>query len=411
MDEQPGAGGGGEGAQAQAPPPTAAGQNGYAPHAHAHAQEQHQAQAQVQQQQQIPPPQVQAAQGAPPPAQPPPTVVLATAGYDHTIKFWEATTGVCYRTVQYPDSQVNKLAITPDKTLLAAAGNPHVRLFDVLSSAPQPVRVLEGHTGNVTSVGFEADARWMYTGSEDGTVRLWDLRAPGCQREFVCRAAVNTVELHPSQGELISGDGAGNIRVWDLAQNACSCELVPEVDVPVSSVSVASDGSLVVAANHKGTCYVWQLSKGTGAADNGPGSTAAFDPLHKLQAHGPGSAGSPADAPPAYVLKCLLSPDVRLLATASSDKTVKLWSLDGYSFELERTLTGHTRWVWDCAFSVDACYLVTARCGLRERARERASALLHTPGVLARACSRLTQRGAMRRATAVRCSRARRALL
>jgi len=34
----------------------------------------------------------------------------------------------------------------------------------------------------------------------------------------------------------------------------------------------------------------------------------------------------------------LLSPDVRQLATASADKTVKLWNLDG--FTLERTLTG-----------------------------------------------------------------------
>jgi hypothetical protein len=54
----------------------------------------------------------------------------------------------------------------------------------------------------------------------------------------------------------------------------------------------------------------------------------------------------------------LISPDVQQLATTSSDKTVKLWNLDG--FTLDRTLTGHTRWVWDCVFSVDAAYLVTA---------------------------------------------------
>jgi hypothetical protein len=36
--------------------------------------------------------------------------------------------------------------------------------------------------------------------------RIWDLRAPGCQREYESRAAVNTVVLHPNQGELISGD-------------------------------------------------------------------------------------------------------------------------------------------------------------------------------------------------------------
>jgi G protein beta subunit-like protein len=59
-----------------------------------------------------------------------------------------------------------------------------------------------------------------------------------------------------------------------------------------------------------------------------------------------------------YILKCLISPDMQQLATTSSDKTVKLWNLDG--FTLDRTLTGHTRWVWDCVFSVDAAYLVTA---------------------------------------------------
>lgn len=42
-----------------------------------------------------------------------------------------------------------------------------------------------------------------------------------------------------------------------------------------------------------------------------------------------------------YVLKCLLSPDMRQLATVSSDKTVKLWNVDG--FTLDRTLTGRYR--------------------------------------------------------------------
>jgi hypothetical protein len=43
--------------------------------------------------------------------------------------------------VTYHLQQVNRLEITPDKRFLAAAGNPHIRLFDVNSNSPQPVSI------------------------------------------------------------------------------------------------------------------------------------------------------------------------------------------------------------------------------------------------------------------------------
>ena len=94
------------------------------------------------------------------------SVVLATAGYDHTIRFWEATTGVCYRTIPFQESQVNKLEISADKVFLAAAGNPVIKIFDVPSQSNQPISTFEGHTGNVTSIGFQKDKRWMYSGAQ-----------------------------------------------------------------------------------------------------------------------------------------------------------------------------------------------------------------------------------------------------
>lgn len=48
--------------------------------------------------------------------------------------------------------QVNKLDITSDKQLLAAAGNPLIKLFEVNSNNPQPILTYEGHTANVTAV-------------------------------------------------------------------------------------------------------------------------------------------------------------------------------------------------------------------------------------------------------------------
>ncbi|KAJ1557476.1 TOR complex subunit lst8, partial [Cladochytrium tenue] len=103
-------------------------------------------------------------------------VVLASAGYDHTVRFWEALSGACVRTIQHNDSQVNKLAVSPDKRYLAVAGNPHVRLYDVQTTNPNPIASFDGHVGNVTAVGFQSAGRWIVTAGDDGTIKIWDLR-------------------------------------------------------------------------------------------------------------------------------------------------------------------------------------------------------------------------------------------
>ncbi|KAI3973039.1 hypothetical protein MKX01_019697 [Papaver californicum] len=91
------------------------------------------------------------------------------------------------------------------------------------------------------------------------------------------------------------------------------------------------DGSLVIATNNNGNCYVWRLQRGTQTMTN-------FESLHKLQAHD------------GYILK--------YMATASSYDIVKIWNVDDFS--LDRALVGHKRWVWDCVFSVEGAYLITA---------------------------------------------------
>src|SRR3989338_3708272 len=175
----------------------------------------------------------------------PSKVILCTAGYDHCIKFWEAPTGVCYRTIPYPDPcQVNKLEITPDGAQLAAAGNPTVRLFDVATTNPSSLATFEGHTTNITGMGFKSDGKWMYTASEDGTVRIWDTKAQGCKREYDIGSPVNAIALHPNQADLIVGTQSGRLAICDLGSNKVTKvapELVPSGEHAIRSVTVSAD--------------------------------------------------------------------------------------------------------------------------------------------------------------------------
>lgn len=298
------------------------------------------------------------------------SVILASAGYDHTIRFWDALTGVCSRTIQHTDSQVNRLEITSDKRFLAAAGNLYVRLYDIRqvgnsgnsttsaanvgsnaagghsnnsnnnsNSNSNPVMTFEGHTGNVTSIAFQVENKWMVSSSEDGTVKVWDVRSPSVQRSYKHHCPVNEVVIHPNQGELISCDQDGNIKIWDLGENHCSHHLIPEDDVPINSLSVASDGSMLVAGNNKGNCYVWKM-------ENNRDET-LLTPVTKFRSH------------LKYITRVVLLTDMKNLATCSADHTARIWSTE-QNFNLETTLQGHQRWVWDCAFSADSAYLVTA---------------------------------------------------
>lgn len=270
------------------------------------------------------------------------SVVLATGGYDNTVRLWDASLGVCAKSFAHPEKQVNALAISADKGSLVAGGNPLVRLYDVGAKGGDALVAFKGHAGNVTAVGFDRAGSFIFSGSEDGTVKVWDPRAGGgAVRDFDARGGVNAAVLHPNQGEIVSGAHTGAIRTWDLGAAKCSHELLPEGDTPIASVAIAADASLLAAANFNGSCFLWA-----------PGGE-EYVPVRKLRAH------------KAYVTAARFSPDARYLATTSSDRTLKLWHTADFS--LAATLAGHARWVWDCAFSADSAFVVTASSDLTAR--------------------------------------------
>lgn len=262
--------------------------------------------------------------------------LLVTGGYDNTLRLWRADNGACVRSLQHNDSQVNCLDISPDRSIIAAGGHLQTRFYDARSSSTSPYSFIEGHTNNITSMGFFKNGINLFSVSEDHTVKVWDIRSTSeHQKEFTHEYPVTCACLHPNQHELIAGDQHGAIVRWNLQTNSCTEVLIPVPNVALRSIAVSPDGKYLAIVNNQGTCFLWSI----GAGD--------FVAHRSIDAH-----------PHAIGLKCRFSPDSSKLITTGSDKTARL--LDGArGFVPGLELPGHGAWVWDAAFSGDGAFVVT----------------------------------------------------
>ncbi|NXC22017.1 LST8 protein, partial [Corythaeola cristata] len=258
-------------------------------------------------------------------------VILATAGYDHTVRFWQAHSGICTRTVQHQDS----VSFTGAGGGLGRGGRAGPAAPRAPRWAPSPAAP-RGRWGRLHALTRARSAPFR--------CRSRNLQ---CQRIFQVNAPINCVCLHPNQAELIVGDQSGAIHIWDLKTDHNE-QLIPEPEVSVNSVHIDPDASYMAAVNSSGNCYVWNLTGGIGE------EVTQLIPKTKIPAHN------------RYALQCKFSPDSTLLATCSADQTCKIWRTSNFSLMTELSIKsnnpGETSrgWMWDCAFSGDSQYIVTA---------------------------------------------------
>jgi len=113
------------------------------------------------------------------------------------------------------------------------------------------------HGGAVTSLAFSRDGTQLISGSDDGTVRVWDLRTGGFA-EVDVSAAVTSVALR-ADAEFMAV-AAGDAQLWNISkldESVANPTRLGDGSDQVMVVGFGGDGSLLATGGDDDTVRLW----------------------------------------------------------------------------------------------------------------------------------------------------------
>ena len=107
--------------------------------------------------------------------------VVVTEANDETARIWDVIGAKQLHVLPLHDGSVAAVAISPNNTVgvstrgAKTSGTSHLRVWEVATG--QIRRVINGHTEDISCVGFAPDGRTVFSGANDLTVRQWDVES------------------------------------------------------------------------------------------------------------------------------------------------------------------------------------------------------------------------------------------
>ncbi|MFC1634707.1 DUF4062 domain-containing protein, partial [Planctomycetota bacterium] len=194
------------------------------------------------------------------------------------------------------------------------------------------LRTLTGHGHPVRAVAVTPDGRYVVSGSNDKTLRVWELASGLVVHTLAGHASsVFAVAVTPDGQYVVSGSADGTLMVWELANGRAVSMLAGHKGI-VSAVAVTPDSRYAVSGSSDKRLKVWELTTGR--------------TVHTLKGHR------------GWVRGVAVTPDGRYAVSGSDDKTLRVWDLSSRRAIYVRT--GHEDAVDAVAVTSDGRYAISA---------------------------------------------------
>ncbi|HPA18596.1 MAG TPA: protein kinase [Verrucomicrobiae bacterium] len=254
-------------------------------------------------------------------------------------------------------------AFSPDgRFVLSGSDDESLRLWDVATG--KCLRTFQGQVKSVARVAFSYDGRLALSGGRIEAIQLWEVATGKCLHTFKGHSwLVNAVAFSPDGRFALSGSHDKPIQFWDVATGRCARVLDKQTD-KANSFAFSPDGRLVLSASLDDALRLWEIASGqclrVFKAHTDPGSPTPVS-LESYLAQTESVDQMRLRISQKVVCRradsLAFSPDAQFAVSGHYDKVVRLWELA--TAKCLRTFEGHENPVYSVAFSPDGHYILS----------------------------------------------------